>query len=133
METKKCLFKNASSHTMIFQWMEQYHHHQQTDIFEHTLDEASWMSVQSGDILGIELPPGNDQAFDILYALGSGPLTYVYRHRLANEINLTDRPFGQFSVPPLIDLRETRRYGSYKCTIPTFSVTKLYVQFIYRS
>ena len=103
------------------------------DIFEHTLDEASWMSVQSGDILGIELPPGNDQAFDILYALGSGPLTYVYRHRLANEINLTDRPFGQFSVPPLIDLRETRRYGSYKCTIPTFSVTKLYVQFIYRS
>ena len=49
------------------------------DIFEHTLDEASQVSVQSGDILSIELPPRADQAFDKLYALGGGPLTYVYR------------------------------------------------------
>ena len=72
------------------------------DIFEHTLDEASQVTVQSGDILGIELPPENDQAFDILYALGGGPLTCIYRRWLNNEIELID---GLSSVQPLIELR----------------------------
>ena len=75
------------------------------NIFEHTLDEASQVTVQSGDILGIELPPENDQAFDILYALGGGPLTCIYRRRLNNEVELTDGLFGCFSVQPLIELR----------------------------
>ena len=77
------------------------------DIFEHTLDEASQVIVQRGDILGIELPPGNDQAFDVLYDLDGEPLTYIYRCRLANEIELTDGLFGRFNVQPLIDLRVT--------------------------
>ena len=77
------------------------------DIFEHTLDKASQVTVQSGDILGIELPPENDQAFDVLYALGGGPLTYIYRQRLPSpfDLNSTVIPlFGPFNVQPLINL-----------------------------
>ena len=87
------------------------------DIFEHTLDKVSQVTVQSGDILGIELPPGNDQAFDVLYDLDGEPLTYIYRRRLANEIELTDGLFGQFNVQPLIDLRVIPAgKGITKCT-----------------
>ena len=77
------------------------------DIFEHILDEASRVSVQSGDILGIELPPGNDQTFDILYALGGGLLTYIYRWQLPSpfDLNSTIIPlFGRYNVQPLINL-----------------------------
>ena len=77
------------------------------DIFEHTLNETSQMSVRSGDILGIELPRGTDQAFDILYALSSGPLTNIYRCLLPTPFSLTSNTailFGQFNVQPLINL-----------------------------
>ena len=77
------------------------------NIFEHTLDEASQVTVQSGDILGIELPPDNDQAFDILYALDGGPLTYIYRRRLSSPFDIDSAAiplFGPFNVQPLINL-----------------------------
>ena len=70
------------------------------DIFEHTLDEASQVFIQNGDILGIELPPGNNQAFDILYTLGRGPLTYVYRQQLSSpfDLNTAITPFGSYNA-----------------------------------
>ena len=74
------------------------------DIFEHTLSKASQVSIQRGDILGIELPPGNDQAFDILYDLGSGPMTYVYRRKLQSPFDLNNTVFGAFNAQPLINL-----------------------------
>ena len=76
-------------------------------IFEHSLDEAAQVCVQTGDILGIELPPGNDQAFDILYALGGGPQNYIYRQRLPTSVNLTNSSilFGISNNQPLLDLR----------------------------
>ena len=83
-------------------------------IFEHTLDEASRVYVQSGDILGIELPPGDDMAFDILYNHGGGPLTYVYRKRLSTPFDpnaTTSRPFDKYHVQPLIHL--TVAAGTY--------------------
>ena len=75
-------------------------------IFEHTLDEAAQVSVQPGDIIGIELPPGEDQAFDILLDTGGGPLNYVYRQRLPITLNAWGMfPFGIFDVQPQINLR----------------------------
>ena len=77
------------------------------NIFEHTLDKASQVSVQSGDILGTELPPDNDQAFDILHTTNDGPLTYIYNQQLPSPFDLnntTIRLFGPFSAQPLINL-----------------------------
>lgn len=77
------------------------------DIFEHMLDKESQVTVQSRDILGIELPPDNNQAFDVLYALGGGPLTYIYRQRLPSPFDLNNNAiplFGPSNVQPLINM-----------------------------
>lgn len=72
-------------------------------IFNHNLDEGARVSVQPGDILGIELPPSNDQAFDILYKT-SAPLNYVYRKQLPATTNLQNSDlFAILKDQPLID------------------------------
>lgn len=49
-----------------------------------TLFEVSRLSVQSGDILGLELPNNNNE---ILFALNVGPVNYIHEH--AYQLNST--------------------------------------------
>ena len=58
-------------------------------IFRCTLNKAFQVSVQPGDILGLELPPENDVNFDI-YFTDEGPVTYVFEERLASAVNLSE-------------------------------------------
>ena len=51
------------------------------------LNEAFQVSVLSGDILGLELPPANDNDVDILFTRGSGgPTNYLFHHQLNSTV-----------------------------------------------
>ena len=59
------------------------------EIFRCTLNEAFQVSVQPGDILGLELPPEIDDDFDIYY-IEQGPENYVFEGRLTSTANLSE-------------------------------------------
>ena len=58
-------------------------------IFRCTLNETFQVSVQPGDIIGLELPPQNDDDFDI-YFTEQGPENYVFEDRLTSTVNLSE-------------------------------------------
>jgi hypothetical protein len=58
----------------------------QAGMFHCTLKPARQVSVQYGDILGIELPPISDSDFD-LYFTDGGPTNYVFQQQLLSEID----------------------------------------------
>ena len=58
-------------------------------IFRCTLNKDFQVSVQPGDILGLELPPEIDDDFDI-YFTEQGPINYVFEDRLTSSANLSD-------------------------------------------
>ena len=53
------------------------------------LNEGYQLSVQPGDILGLELPPMQDNDFDILFTRGRGPNNYVFRQYLNSTDSVT--------------------------------------------
>ena len=55
------------------------------------LNEAFQVSIQPGDILGLELPPSNDNDFDILFTRGGGPTNYAFHQRLQYSANISNR------------------------------------------
>ena len=60
-------------------------HRLSSGIFRCTLNESAQVSVQPGDILGLELPPTNDDDFDIYFVSG-GPMNYVFEEQLKSAI-----------------------------------------------
>ena len=58
-------------------------------IFQCTLNETFQVQVQPGDILGLELPPENDDDLDI-YFTDKGPVNYVFEDRLDSTTNLSE-------------------------------------------
>ena len=77
------------------------------DIIEHTLNERDRISVQPGDVIGIELPPLQNQAFHVLFEPG-GELNYLYRQRLPDTVNLQGSRLSSVSrEQPLIELTVT--------------------------
>ena len=69
-------------------------------IFRCTLNKAFQVSVQPGDILGLELPPENDVDFDI-YFTDEGPVNYVFEERLASTVNLSETNRSTSHVPQI--------------------------------
>ena len=57
--------------------------------FRCTLDETFHISVQPGDILGLELPPRKDVDFDIYFTPG-GPTSYIFEGKLNCTINISE-------------------------------------------
>ena len=55
-------------------------------IFRCTLEQSFHVSVQLGDILGIELPPVDDATFDI-YFTGGGPVNYIFQQQLSSTVD----------------------------------------------
>lgn len=77
------------------------------DVIEHTLNERDRISVQPGDVIGVELPPLFDQAFQVLFEPG-GELNYVYKQQLPDTVELQGPTLSSaFREQPLIDLRVT--------------------------
>ncbi len=53
------------------------------------LNKDYQISVQPGDVLGLEIPPNNIFDFDILFTRG-GPTNYVFNKRLNSTIKLSE-------------------------------------------
>ena len=74
------------------------------DVIEHTLNVRDRISVQPGDVIGIELPPLFDQAFQVLFEPG-GELNYIYRQQLPDTVELQGPSLSSvFREQALIDL-----------------------------
>jgi hypothetical protein len=63
-----------------------------TGVFQCTLEEAFRVEVQAGDILGIELPPTEDQDFEVHFTNPSGgPVNYVFQGQILSVAELAGR------------------------------------------
>ena len=69
-------------------------------LFRCTLNETFQVSVQPGDILGLELPPDNDDDFDIYFKSG-GPLNYVFEEQLDCSVNISDAAQQSNDLPQI--------------------------------
>ena len=59
-------------------------------IFHCALKQATQVSVQFGDILGLELPPTTDDDFE-LYFTDGGPVNYVFQQLLSSTVDVTTK------------------------------------------
>jgi hypothetical protein len=63
-----------------------------TGVFQCMLKEAYRVEVQVGDILGIELPPTEDQDFEVHFTNASGgPVNYVFQGQVLSVADLAGR------------------------------------------
>ena len=59
------------------------------------------VSIQSGDILGLEIPPTNDDDFDLFFTSG-GPTNYVFNRQLnSSEVDLSTNDSETQQTPQL--------------------------------
>ena len=72
-------------------------------VFHCILSEVSYVSVRPGDILGLELPPADDDGFEPYFTSG-GPMNYVFQDQLSSvEVNLSEAHSVSHHLP-LINL-----------------------------
>ena len=62
-------------------------------IFHCVLRTSARVSVLPGDILGIELPPTNDDRFRLFFTNQNGERNYVFNQQVASTIELAMRTF----------------------------------------
>ena len=70
------------------------------DIFRCTLNETYQVSVQPGDILGLELPPENDNDY-VIYFKDGGPLNYVFDGHLNSTTNISEATHQSNDLPQI--------------------------------
>ena len=70
------------------------------NIFRCTLTEAFQVSVQPGDILGLELPPQNNDGFDIYFKTG-GQLNYVFEGPVNCTVNISKAARQSYDLPQI--------------------------------
>ena len=58
------------------------------------------VSVQPGDILGLEIPPDNDDDIDIFFTKG-GPTNYVFKELLNDTVNLSNNSETALQLPQI--------------------------------
>ena len=56
--------------------------------------------IQSGDILGFEMPPINDDDFDILFTTG-GPRNYIFQELLNSTVELSNHQILKLQLPQI--------------------------------
>lgn len=67
------------------------------------LNDDYHLSIQPGDILGLELPPAYDNDFDILFTRGRGPNNYVFHRRLnSTMVTLSDSDEEIQQLPQIV-------------------------------
>jgi hypothetical protein len=62
--------------------------------FRCTLSNHYQLSIQPGDILGLELPPQNDDDFDIYFTPG-GPTSYIFEEKLNSTVNISEATYNK--------------------------------------
>ena len=87
-------------------------------IFRCTLSESARVSVHPGDILGLEIPPTNDDDYEILFTTSGGSETksYVFQHRLTSTVDLSEADDMTNNLVPQITFLVTLG----KCISSTF-------------
>ncbi len=66
------------------------------------LVERFQVLIQPGDILGLELPPNDDDDFDIRFTMGGeGPTNYIFNRSLTSNIQLSERDLEVQQLPQL--------------------------------
>ena len=76
------MFENSSSVCTSF-------NEEPAGVFHCILSEVAYVSVQPGDILGLELPPTDDADFET-YFTSEGPMSYVFQQQLNSTVNLSE-------------------------------------------
>ena len=71
-------------------------------LYECTLNGAFRVQVQAGDILGLELPPTDDQDFEVYFTSG-GPINYVFQGQIVSAAELANRD-GEVEEQPQINV-----------------------------
>ena len=56
--------------------------------------------IQSGDILGFEMPPTSDDDFDILFMMG-GPRNYIFQELLNSTVDLSNHQMLKLQLPQI--------------------------------
>ena len=69
--------------------------------FQCTLREDLRISVQPGDILGLEIPPINKNDFEIYFKAG-GPTNLVFHGQLESTVDLSTEPYNITNDEPQI-------------------------------
>lgn len=83
------------------------------------LNDDYRLSVQPGDILGLELPPAYDNDFDILFTRGRGPKNYVFHQQLnSTMVNLSEN-YEEIQQLPQIAFSVTS--GKYTISVSSYT------------
>ena len=72
-------------------------------VFLCILNDNARVSVQPGDILGLEIPPASDDVFDIHFT-NEGPVNYVFQQQLSYTVDLSNND-SEDREQPLISLQ----------------------------
>ena len=75
-------------------------HRRSGGIFQCLLNEIFQVSVQPGDILGLELPSQNDDDFGIYFQTGD-PLNYIFEVKLNSTINISEAAHQSNGLPQI--------------------------------
>ena len=67
-------------------------------------NEEARASVQPGDILGLEIPPTNDDGYEILFTTNDEYKTYIFHRRISSPINLSAADSITNHLPQIIPL-----------------------------
>lgn len=71
------------------------------EIFRCTLNESFQISVQPGDILGLELPPENLVEFDIYFKPARGALNCIFEGKLNSTANISEAVCQSYDLPQI--------------------------------
>ena len=64
------------------------------------LSQSARISVQPGDILGLELPH-TDNTFDIYFLTSGGPANHVFQRQLSSTVNLSEADYVTYEKPQI--------------------------------
>ena len=65
-----------------------------------SLKTSAVVSVQPGDILGIELPPRNDSDFELYFTIG-GTMNYIFQQQLSSTVQLATKVSVSEDLPQI--------------------------------
>ena len=83
-------------------------------IFQCTLRADYQVSVQPGDVLGVELPPSNSSGFYLYFISIPGTQNhYIYREQLQSSVNISSRLIQQLDdqLPISLDIEPGIKYN----------------------
>ena len=74
---------------------------QQSRIFHCALRTSAHISVLPGDILGIELPPTNDDRFELWFTNNGERLNYIFTQQVASTVELARKASTVMQQPQI--------------------------------